>query len=457
MFCFGQEKYETYPKNLVVYNDSFALRWGNESIGKYILKSDSVNFNNGALAGAYVTLYYNNDSIKVEYKNKLPYGQYTYFNFINNSKKKTIRLGFDAQPSIFTKKYMVENSGKVKYDIPEVYELANIIWTLSPSGNNAKDLNKESKYYKELLTYFKPYLNHPIFKALDLPDSLYFNSYYNFRENSFAFNFKNSISTNLLYNGPYYYVYGDEYADSSLFGKLKPLVEDFAKKSNFKAFYKKNTAYYRQQIKREGELLPVKQMWTWLEVQFPNTKYHSYRIVFSPLIGGSHSTQNYRSYNNKKLFAESVMFICNTDRVDNNNTLSEKKREGIMSGIVFTEIDHNYVNIVSNKFRKVIDSIFSNRDTWTNKGNSSSFYGKPVSVFNEYMTWSVFCLYILDNYDKEEADFIINERETRMVEKRNFIKFNKFNKALIKFRHDNKDLKVFELYPYILDWCKQQL
>ena len=73
------------------------------------------------------------------------------------------------------------------------------------------------------------------------------------------------------------------------------------------------------------------------------------------------------------------------------------------------------------------------------------------------MTWSVFCLYILDNYDKEEADFIINERETRMVEKRNFIKFKEFNKALIKFRYDNKELKVFELYPYILDWCKQQL
>jgi hypothetical protein len=47
-------------------------------------------------------------------------------------------------------------------------------------------------------------------------------------ENSFAFSFKNPPKQEvpipeLLFNGPYYYVYGNELADSSLFGKIKTI------------------------------------------------------------------------------------------------------------------------------------------------------------------------------------------------------------------------------------------
>jgi Domain of unknown function (DUF4932) len=457
---FAQEKYIIYPKTLVIKKDSFALRWGNEEIDKYKFKRDTMNFNNGAIYGAYVKLYFNNDSIKIEYKNQLPYGQYTYVNFITNSKRKTIRLGFDAQHSIFGENYILKSKNKVQFDIPEVYELANVIWTLSPSGNKAIDINRESKYYKNMFSYFKPYSQLPIFKSLDFSDSVYLTSYFDFRENSFAYNFKNetigSRSVKLLYNGPYYYVYGDKFADSSLFGKLKPMVEEFAKKSNFRTFFKNNISFYKQQIEREKQLLPIKQMWTWIEEEFPNTKFQSYRIIFSPLIGGSHSTQNYSTYTNNEIFSQSVMFICNTDRVDKNKELSQKKKEGLMSGVVFTEIDHNYVNRVTNKYRDLVDSIFSNKTIWVSKSSTSDFYGNPVSIFNEYMTWSVFCLYVLDKYEKVDAEFIINERESRMVDKRNFIKFKAFNETLIKIRHANKNLKIVELYPYILDWCKLQ-
>ncbi|MBL7748282.1 MAG: DUF4932 domain-containing protein, partial [Chitinophagaceae bacterium] len=399
--CFGQEKFQTHPETLIISNDSITLRWGNIGVDKYWLRGDSMNYNSGAVPGAFFVLFYKNDSVRVEYNNKIPYGQYTYFNLTNNQKKWTIRLGFDPQPAIFSKKYIQENTGKVQFDIPEVYELANVIWTLSPGGKRATDLNKGNSYHAKVLSYFAPYMDHPVFSALDLPDSLYLNSYYDFRENSFAYNFKatapGSASTELLYNGPYYSVYGGQYADSSLFGKLKPLVEDFAKRSKFRSFYKRHTALYHQQIRRAKELLPVKQMWAWLEEQFPATQYQSYRIVFSPLIGNSHSTQNY-SYNDGKLFSQSVMFICNTDRVDTVKQMTEQQREGVMSGVVFTEIDHNYVNRASSKYGKQIDSIFSNRAVWAKQGNSSSFYGSPRSVFNEYMTWSVFCLYVLDKY-----------------------------------------------------------
>jgi hypothetical protein len=181
-----------------------------------------------------------------------------------------------------------------------------------------------------MLAWFKPYLNHPIFTKLSFADSIYYNKYYDFRENSFAFNFKDPApgakNTELLFNGPYYYAFGDELADSSLFGKLKPLIEDFAKRSNFRAFYKQNLPYYQQQIERQKALLPMKQMWAWLETQFPKIKYQSYRVVSSPLIGGSHSTQRYTSPDNGKWFGENVMFICGTDRYDRMANLTGKQR-----------------------------------------------------------------------------------------------------------------------------------
>jgi hypothetical protein len=454
---------ESYSKTLWCPNDTFVLRFKNSP--RYypyrVSREDKESPGTDAAPNEYATIYYGRDSLRLNYHNHLPYAHIIYINFQSPKGKTTLRFHFNEVASHFSDDYMVKNEGNIQFDIPEIYELANIMWTLSPSGERATDLNKEGAYYERLKAYFKPFLNHPVFKELDLPDSLYAYKYYDFRENSFAFNFQDQRSettnTKLLFNGPYYYVYGYELADSSLFGKLKPLVEDFAAKSKFREFYKSNLPYYNKAIQREKELLPVRQMWSWLEKQFPKTIYDSYRIVFSPLIGGSHSTQNYVTYNKTKWFSESVMFICGTDRYDTIPSLTEKQKEGLMSGVVFTEIDHNYVNPATSRNAKLVDSIFSNRNVWTKQNSNSDFYGSAESVFNEYMTWSVFCLYILDTYDKPTADMVINERESRMVDKRNFIRFKEFDQALIKIRQEHKDVKVVDLYPYILDWCKRQL
>lgn len=460
-FCLpAQEKFTVHPEVLYCPDDSFTVKWDKGTPDKYPVKPSQHNWNYGAVPGASCTLYYGKDSLLIKYKNKIPYGQYTYFVIHGLQYQQLIRIGFDPQPSIFEKKYIETNTGNIQFDIPEVYELANIIWTLSPSGQRATDLNKNTIYYKRVVQYFQPFLKHPIFDKLVFPDSIFYYQYFNFRENSFAFNFKKNNTGiqnyELLYNGPYYYVYGDQYADSSLFGKLKPLVEDFAKKSNFRKFYANNKEYYQQEIKRLKELLPIKQMWTWLEKEFPKTKYESYRVVFSPLIGGSHSTQNYSAYLGGRYFSESVMFICDAERVDSIKALSEKQKEGLMSRVVFTEIDHNYVNRETNKYSARVDSIFSIRGKWAADNPGANFYNRPVPVFNEYMTWAVFCLYANEVYDNTAFSFVSNETVSRMVEKRGFIKFKEFNQSLQDIRAKHKDLKVAELYPYILDWCSRQ-
>lgn len=457
----GQDVQETYPKTLWCPNDSFTIKFKDyPEIFPYAVSTNKVSPGTDAHLDEYATIYYGSDSLRLNYHNKLPYAHIIFINFTSPKGKTTLRFHYNSVTCHFPAAYIEKNTGNIQFDIPEVYELANIIWTLSPSGKRAQDLNKEGDYYQRVVTHFTPYLNHLVFKALDFPDSIYYNKYYDFRENSFGFNFQNpdlhASNTALLFNGPYYYVYGNELADSSVFGKLKPLVEDFAATSGFKQFYNDNLDFYHKQIQRQKELLPVKQMWTWLEEQFPKTKYQSYRVVFSPLIGGSHSTQRYVTSVNSKRFGENVMFICNTDRYDRMPDLSEKQKEGLMSGIVFTEIDHNYVNPATSKYRKLIDSIFSKRGLWAKQGNSSDFYGSPESVFNEYMTHAAFCLYISDTYDKPTADFVIDNREQLMVARRNFIRFKEFDKELIRLRQEHKELKVVDLYPFILEWCRQQ-
>lgn len=447
----GQGIEKAFPTTIKSPTDSFSVKFSN-SRNKYSFKigeSDTVDMGTDGAPGMFAVIYYGKDSLKIPYSNP-PYFNISYIPIQSTAGKSIYRLHFNSSSGMFPASYIKKNKGKIQVEIPEVYELANIIWTFSPSGKRSTDLINSGSYYEKVLTWFKPYLDHPLFKQLDFPDSLYFHNYYDFRENSFAFSFKGD---KLVSVGPYYYVTGNDWGNyNSLFKQLLPVVEDFAKKSGFREFYKSNTDLYAKQVKREKELMPVKSMWEWMEIQFPKKKFQSYKVVFSPLIGGSHSTQNYATYANDEYFRETVMFVCGTERYDKRTDLSEKQKEGLMSGIVFTEIDHNYVNPVSYQYAKVIDSAFSERTKWA--GANTKMYGNQLLVFNEYMTHAVFCLWVMDQYDKPTADFVIKSRESLMVDKRHFIKFKEFNQELIRLRFENKDKKVSELYPQILKWCK---
>ncbi len=451
-FVYGQTEF-TYPKTLWSPNDTFSVKFSNSTFAPHafqISKRDSVDMGTDGAVGLKATLYFGNDSLVIPYKN-LPNWQVHYIP-IQSPKGKTIyRLHFNGVIAAFSPEYIEKNKGQVQVDIPEVYELANIIWTLSPSGQRAKDLNKQGNYYDKVMTYFKPFLNHPVFKKLDLPDSIYGQNYYDFRENSFCYQFSGN---KLVDNGPYYYVMGNDWENyTNLFKTLLPLVEDFAKKSKYRSFYNDNRAFYDSLVKNESRLMPVRDMWNWLEQEFPKRKFNCYKIIFSPLMRGSHSTQNFSSYQ-QQWYSETVMFVAGPD-IYNNQELTDKQKEGLLSGIVFTEIDHNYVNPTSFKYGGLIDSIFSHRQFWVSAGNSSEYYSSPMSVFNEYMTHSLFCLYVLDKYDAPTADYIIKARETLMVDRRHFIKFREFNKKLMDFRNENKKINAVDLFPKILEWCKE--
>jgi hypothetical protein len=235
------------------------------------------------------------------------------------------------------------------------------------------------------------------------------------------------------------------------FRNMLYLIQDFADQSNFRDFYNNNLDYYGKLKERESKLLPIDQMWSWLEREFPQ-RMDSYKIIFSPLIGGSHSTQKFqKGFFKDPEFQESVMFINSAESLDLNLQYSEELKEGLMSGIVFTEIDHNYVNPTSDQHIELIKSLFQNRDFWATK-EAQQNYSSEYAIFNEYMTHSIFCLYVMENYAQELANTIIDQR-IRLMEGRGYMKFKEFNKRLVKLMKDNPKT-IFESYADVFKVMK---
>ena len=157
-FVHAQTEY-TYPKTLWSPNDTFSVKFSNtsfEPIAFQISKKDTIDMGADGAIGLKAILYLKKDSLIFPYKN-LPYKE-VFFIPIQSPKGKTIyKLHFNAVTAAFSSEYIKANDGTVQMAIPEVYELSNIIWTLSPSGQRAKNLHKEGEYYNEVINYFKPF------------------------------------------------------------------------------------------------------------------------------------------------------------------------------------------------------------------------------------------------------------------------------------------------------------
>lgn len=363
-----------------------------------------------------------------------------------------IQYNFWESRSNLTKEYFSKNNGKVNIELPEAFELANIAYAITKDGlQNRNRIFHEGSYYQKVITYFSPFKDHPLIKKLDADGDIYSA----FRDNSICYKFKEDKLVLDLYN----IVEGRAIKDN-YFTQLLPLIQDFADKTRFQDFYKSHESYYQKLIEEESTKVPIKKMWTWLENEFPNRK-DSYKVIFSPLINGSHRTQGFSLISNGKFSHEIVMLICGTNRYENSK-LSPKQIEGQLSRIVFTEIDHNYINPKTDKLGKQVSLIFKQNkwidSTATNRdGFNYLKTGGAKSVFNEYMTWATFTLYAHDNFSKEDFDFINKSAENLMIDGRKFVKFKEFNEKLLEIYLARKDgEKVTDMYPKILEWASSQ-
>ncbi|MBC5993703.1 DUF4932 domain-containing protein [Pontibacter cellulosilyticus] len=349
----------------------------------------------------------------------------------------------------FTKKYIREHQGKFSVEVPEVHELANILTAISNVGQQDSNMvDMTTPYYKEVMAHFSPYKNHPVMdvvnKHITKPediDSYWY--YYGMKMNACAYVFDKKGN---IKNEGFIRKMGFNYPEDPILAN-RALIEDFARKSNFREFYKQHQPYYNELIQMYRSQNPIDQQQEWLEEKF-GFKYGNYRVTFSPLVGGAHSTMSFEDNG----FSQTVMFV---NRAKLSPKYNAKVNEMSNTRVVFTEIDHNFVNPVAEKYPEQVNQAFTDRSKWVNDAVSgTSAYASPDHVFKEYMTWAIYSLYCLDKFSAEDNATFIPKMERQMEKSRGFIRFGDFNQKLISLYKVNPKISIDELYIAMLDWSK---
>jgi hypothetical protein len=350
----------------------------------------------------------------------------------------------------FSDDYIRTHQGKSSVEIPEVHELANIMVALSTIGRlDSNMVDMTTGYHKKVLDYFLPFQHHPAIELINqnitgVLDNKSYLYYYALKMNACGYMFDKE---NQIVNEGIVYKMGFPNSDDP-FVIHKDLFADFARQANFRQFYSRHAPYYDSLIYAYTQLNPLDKMQHWLEDKFAR-RYGNYRITFSPLVNGAHSTNSFKDNG----FEQTVMFVCAAQQYSKYSTAIN---EMINSRVVFTEIDHNFVNPVSDRYLAEINRAMADKGKWADKDLAQGFYASPYAIFNEYMTWAVFSLYCYDQFPEAEIEQYMPKMEKQMIKSRGFIKFKDFNQELISLYRNNPEVGVDAMYNHMLTWCENQ-
>ncbi|MFB6454148.1 DUF4932 domain-containing protein [Chitinophaga sp. Hz27] len=349
----------------------------------------------------------------------------------------------------FSDAFKKENQGKYKIDIHEVKELIHIMIAITPSGIENDDMiQQQGDYYKDVLAYFKPFANEPIIKTFDSLMAVTPINYIFLTGNAFAYNFKkDKLEKSKVYLFPAASLAKMTIKENPI-TTYKTQIEAFAKKSNFRKFYNSHKTYYASIVNDYEKNANLGNQWKWLEKNFKNS-INNYIVFCSPLINGLNYTGDFKNNNFQQIF----MVLPPVDKLPD---LTEKQNAIYNTRIMFTEIDHNYVGLPSDNNKESINQLFKDRNFWVNeKVYGISAYPNPIKVFDEYMTYGVFLLYIKEHYD--DAAFTATTAELcQLMTGRGFPQMKLFTDNLLKVRAENPDKKIDDIYPAFLKLFEKQ-
>jgi hypothetical protein len=254
--------------------------------------------------------------------------------------------------AVFDKKYQAAHKRKTFIEIPEVYELVNIAMT--PTGIADKNLvYQETDYYKKMRQWFDEYQNHPVFSALNTELKKNPNNYFTLKMDAYSFEFdkRNKINKSKIYDRI-------SWGRSNTLQPFLAQLQSFSDETNFRRFYKENRKIYDEQIAFYRDAANIAEMIKWLDKNFPKSNaYDSYKVIFSPLVASNQSANWFESNGFNELQAH-----VNFPYPFKNNEFSGKSLILSRGNIVFTEINHGYINPKGDKYADRIVKAISNRD-----------------------------------------------------------------------------------------------
>jgi outer membrane protein assembly factor BamB len=371
----------------------------------------------------------------IEWNNKLCYQRLTGSKFV--------------PAAIFNEEYIRTRRGKIFIDIPPAYELINAAIAMTSFGKkNTNFVYQKSEYYQRVMDWFNEFAEHPFVASLDsvlLSNSGYYAS---LKMNGNAFVFDNNGQ---IQRSPVFDRTGFRYQSSNTLMPFFESMRSFASETRFIDFYYQNSDTYENLISVYRDSIDIKGMREWLQNHFPGTEsYDTYNIIFSPLVAYNQSTTWFESNGFKELQPH-VNFPYRRD-ITNVLPLSKTSEYIYRGTIVFTELNHGYINPEADKYGSRIGDAVSNRKIWVDSTQSPGYY-RGTAVFNEYMNWGLISLRILDYVPQEEQEKLITKLERTMVRGRSFIRFKEFNRFLIDiYRNRDHGTTIADLYPWIIDW-----
>jgi hypothetical protein len=314
--------------------------------------------------------------------------------------------------------------------LSETYELANIILAMTDYGKTDRwEVAQMSDYYREVRTYFDQYSNHPLLTKVNYSRAKW-DSYLSFRTDAYAFVFDKDGNIVRAKNF---------YANEGLnpFEENLSLVNDFARTTGFRDFYQQHIKYYKGLAVAYLESQHYPEMLAFLQKEFGKRQTMvAYAITISPLVG--------RMNCHRTVEGVATDFITVPDFLLKSTEINKATDEEIASGthMLFTELDHGFVNPLSLQYRELLKDHFS-----AEKWDAGSGYEKDsLASFNEYMTWALYDLYVQTYFPSVAAMVFVDwalQNETR-----GFYASALFNHELRKIYNGRKrGQTIKDLYP----------
>jgi hypothetical protein len=356
-----------------------------------------------------------------------------------------------APAATFSAAYQAEHRGRIEVEVPEVYELVNIAISITPTARaNQYLVSRNNPYYTEMDAWFSALNDHPFVAALDRELAANENNYFDLKMNAYAFVFdaNGRIEQSSVYNRT-------GFTGSAVNGLSQHFdaMQSFADDSRFREFYRAHRDFYRNQERYYRDEVGLEAMLTWLRSRFPNVRsYDGYKVVFSPLVGGNQSVTWLENNGYRELQAH-VNFACPSRREVGLAPESVPLRRG---RIVFTELNHGFINPAADRYAQNIQLAMNNRAFWAKGGSSSDNYRNELSLFLEYMNWALISLYEHDNAPDIDRERLNADLDRIMGDDgRGFSQFAQFRAELLRlYRERPLGATVESLYPPLIAWCE---
>jgi hypothetical protein len=348
--------------------------------------------------------------------------------------------------AVFTDEYITANTGKITLVIPEVYELVNVAIALTEVAREDRWLvYKQNEYYERVLDRFGNHQDHPFVVALNKELERSRNRYAPLKMNGHAFEYdeQGEIQRSSIYDRTGF--------AGSRENALLPYFEEmraFSRDTNFRAFYESERPTYDEQIRFYVEDIDLDAMKAWLARQFPEVEpYDTVKIVFSPLVGGSQSVTWFEQGDFRELQPH-VNFPYR--RLKDVSPASDMIYRG---NIVFTELNHGYLNPTTERYADEIADAVTDLSYWATD-QTQGFYGSPLATFEEYMNWGLVALRYVDHAPEEDHEKLLKRLDKFMGEDgRGFLHFPAFSAFLVEtYANRGEGETIADLYPLIVQW-----